>query len=36
MVKYIEPEELAAKIREEREKILIIDVRDNDYRVIRK
>lgn len=33
MVKYIEPEELAVKIREGREKLLIVDVRDHDFQV---
>lgn len=33
MVKYIEPKELAEKIRNGNERILIIDVRDHDYLV---
>ena len=33
MVKYIEPEELAKKIREGNEKLLIVDVRDQDFEV---
>lgn len=33
MVKHIEPEELAKKIREGNEKLLVVDVRDHDFEV---
>ena len=33
MVEYIGPKELAQKIRDGKDKILIVDVRDSDYEV---
>lgn len=33
-MKYLEPKELALKLREGEETILIVDVRDSDYEVI--
>lgn len=33
MVKFIEPEELAKKIRGGNEKLLIVDVRDHNFEV---
>ena len=33
MVKYIEPKDLAEKLRNGSENILIVDVRDSDYEV---
>ena len=35
MVKYIEPEELAGKIRDGNDKLLVVDVRDHDFEVTR-
>lgn len=32
-MKYLEPKDLAVKLREGKEKILIVDVRDSDYEV---
>ena len=33
MVKYIEPKDLAEKLLNDQEKVLIVDVRDSDYEV---
>lgn len=33
MVKYIEPKDLAEKVLNDQEKVLIVDVRDSDYEV---
>lgn len=33
MVRYIEPKDLAEKLLNDQEKVLIVDVRDSDYEV---
>lgn len=35
MVKYIEPKDLAERLRNDNEKVLVVDVRDSDYEVKR-
>lgn len=36
MVRYIEPKDLAEKLLNDQEKVLIVDVRDSDYEVRNK